>query len=373
MFAPDSARAVLDPYPVFRPLLFSLDAERAHRATLELAGRVSRSAALCDLARRLYAPKVDPALAVSAFGLDFPTPVGLAAGLDKDGEAIDLWPALGFGFVELGTVTPGSGQPGNDPPRLERLVEDRAIVNRMGFNNRGAPALAERLARRRTTVPCGANLGKAKVTPLEEAPGDYEAGLRAVSPVADYVVVNVSSPNTPGLRDLQAVASLRPLLSRVQAVNLELGAASGRGPRPVLLKIAPDLADEDLDTLADLALETGMSGIIATNTTLRRELASRPARIEGGLSGAPLKPRALAVLRRLYARVGTALPLVGVGGIGSADDAYERIRAGATLVQVYTARSYGGPGLGASIVGGLGERLRRDGLESIAQAVGVDA
>jgi dihydroorotate dehydrogenase len=372
----------LDPYTWARPLLFSLDAERAHRLTLGLARCASAMAPARSLAHALYAPPADPRLETHAFGLQFPTPLGLAAGLDKDGAAIDLWAALGFGFVELGTVTPGEGQPGNEPPRLVRLRGDQAIVNRMGFNNRGAPRLARRLEARRTSIPCGANLGKAKLTPLEAAPDDYEAGLRAVWPSADYVVVNVSSPNTPGLRDLQAVSALEPLLTRVLSVNRALAAEaeatgsaprSGIRPRPVLLKIAPDLADEDVDAVAELALGLGLDGIVASNTTLRHELAHERSSIQGGLSGPPLGPRALALVRRLYRRLEGRVALVGVGGIGSAEDAYRRLRAGANLLQLYTALVYQGPAVVGRILRGLAEILEREGYDRVEAVVGLDA
>jgi len=353
--------------------MFSLDAERAHDLTMRLAARAARSGTACGIAGGLYAPDPAPELAVRAFGLDFEHPVGLAAGLDKNGVAIDLWGALGFAFAEVGTVTPGAGQPGNDKPRLERIVEDEAIVNRMGFNNGGADALARRLAARRTRIPVGANLGKAKVTPLERAPDDYEATLRAVWDHADYIVVNVSSPNTPGLRDLQAVSALEPLLERVVEVDEGLSRLRARPGKPLLLKIAPDLADDDVDAIADLAVATGMHGIIATNTTLRHDLLSRAPRIQGGVSGAPLAPRALGLTRRLFRRLDGRLPIVGVGGIGSAEDAWTRLRAGATLLQVYTGFVYQGPGLVRTIVEGLGDRIARGRYHGISDVVGADA
>lgn len=353
-------------------MLFSMEAERAHDFTLKMAERVAHNGTLCALAGGLYAPPLDPRLATEAFGLKFDHPLGLAAGLDKNGVAIDFWSALGFSFVEMGTVTPGRGQPGNTPPRLVRVIEDGAVVNRMGFNNLGAPALAERLAARKTRIPCGANLGKAKVTPLERAPDDYEAGLRAVWDHANYIVVNVSSPNTPGLRDLQAVSALGPLLSRVVAVNREIAARRHRPGLPLLLKIAPDLADSDVDAVADLAVAEGMDGIVATNTTLRHDLLSRAAGIEGGVSGAPLAPRALELTRRLYRRLDGRLPIVGVGGIRHAEDAWRRLRAGATLLQVYTGFLYEGPGMLGSIVEGLQARMSRSGHSSVRDVVGVD-
>lgn len=362
----------LDLYRIARPILFSLDAERAHDLALGAAERTARHRGLTALAAARYAPRADPRTEVELFGLRFPTPVGLAAGLDKNGVAIDFWAALGFGFVEVGTVTPGAGQPGNEKPRLERIVEDQAVVNRMGFNNRGAAHLAARLAERRTKIPVGANLGKAKTTPLEDATRDYEETLSSVFAHADYVVINVSSPNTPGLRDLQAVEALEPLLSAVLEKNRHLGKEHDLLPRPILLKIAPDLADEDVDAVADMAVRIGLDGIIATNTTLRHDLLSRKPSIEGGVSGRPLAPRALELVRRLRRRA-PQMPIVGVGGIATPEDAYRRIRAGASLVQVYTAFIYEGPGLVRRMVDGLRRLLERDGLESIREAVGKDA
>jgi dihydroorotate dehydrogenase len=360
-------------YQLARPFLFGLDAERAHRLGIELASLCARRRGLLAAVRLLYAPLADPRLCIRAFGLTFATPLGLAAGLDKDGEAIDFWEAIGFAFAELGTVTPGEGQPGNDKPRLERIVEDRALVNRMGFNNKGARQLALRIAARHGTIPLGVNLGKAKATPLERAADDYVEALEAVFPSASYVVINVSSPNTPNLRSLQSIDALRPLLDRVLEKNAELALRHGKPKRPMLLKIAPDLADEDVDALSDLALDKRLDGIVATNTTVRHDLLSRKPRIEGGVSGAPLAPRALDLTRRLFRRLGTAVPIVGVGGIRSGDDAYARIRAGARLVQVYSALIYDGPGLVASISRGLARRLEQDGLDTIERAVGVDA
>lgn len=362
----------IDLYRIGRPILFSLDAERAHDLTLRGAAFVARHPRLTGAAAALYAPEPGERTAMELFGLRFPSPVGLAAGLDKNGVAIDFWAALGFGFVEVGTVTPGHGQPGNDKPRLERIVEDKAVVNRMGFNNLGAAHLAARLSERRTAIPIGANLGKAKTTPLEDAAGDYEETLSAVFGHADYIVINVSSPNTPGLRDLQAVTSLEPLLVRVLEKNAVLAREQDARPRPMLVKIAPDLADDDVDAVADMAVRIGLDGIVATNTTLRHELLSRAPSIQGGVSGAPLAPRALELVRRLRRRA-PELPIVGVGGITTPEDAYERIRAGASLVQVYTGLIYEGPGLARSIVEGLRRLIERDGLESIQDAVGKDA
>ena len=360
-------------YALVRPILFSVDPERAHHLTLRAASCLGRDPVLRGLAEATYAPPPRPELVVEAFGLRFEHPLGLAAGVDKDGEAIDAWAALGFAFLELGTVTPGDGQPGNDGPRMERIPASRAVVNRLGFPNRGAEALARRLAARETRIPVAANIGKAKSTPNEAALEDYRATLRAVFSEADYIAVNVSSPNTPGLRDLQSVAALEPLLSGVLAENRALAEARGRAPRPVLVKIAPDLADGDVDAVAELALGLGLDGIIATNTTRRLELAQPAPTIDGGLSGAPLRSRACELTRRLYRRLDGRVPIIGVGGIMSAEDAWRRIRAGATLLQSYTGLIYEGPGLVGAVTRGLSARLADGGFRSLSEVVGADA
>jgi dihydroorotate dehydrogenase len=325
-------------------VLRRVPAEAAHRAGFWLI-RVLGSAAgvpgVAGVLRRWFGP-CDPALRVRALGLEFPGPLGVAAGFDKDARGVAGLGALGFGFVEVGTVT-ARAQPGNPRPRMFRLSADRALVNRMGFNNEGAAAAAARLDRR-TGVIVGVNIGKTRAVPDEEAARDYAASARAVAGVADYVVVNVSSPNTPGLRDLQAADRLKPVLV---AVREALDAAADHRV-PLLVKIAPDLADADVDAVADLALELGLDGIVATNTTVSRDgLASSPAEVAaagaGGLSGAPLRERALAVLRRLHERAGDRLVLIAAGGIETGDDAWERLAAGATLVQAYTGFIYGGP------------------------------
>src|ERR1700723_1562284 len=333
---------------VFRVVLRRLPAETAHRAGFALI-RVAGAAGAARLLRRWLGPR-DPMLRVRALGLEFPGPLGLAAGFDKDARATAGLGALGFGFVEVGTVT-ARAQPGNPRPRMFRLPGDRALVNRMGFNNDGAAAAAARLRRRRAGGPVvGVNIGKTRAVPEAEAAADYADSARAVADVADYVVVNVSSPNTPGLRDLQAAGRLRPVLVAVrEALDAATGSA-GAGDRrvPLLVKIAPDLAGEDVDAVADLAVELGLDGIIATNTTVPRDgLTSSPAEVSaagaGGLSGPPLRAPALAVLRRLRARAGDRLVLIAAGGIETPDDAWERLTAGATLVQAYTGFIYGGP------------------------------
>jgi len=306
--------------------------------------------------RRFLAPP-DPALQVRALGLDFPGPLGLAAGFDKDGLGVAGLAALGFGFVEVGTVT-AHPQPGNPKPRMFRFPAERALINRMGFNNRGAAELAARLRALRGPRPViGVNIGKTKAVPEAGAVADYVSSARLVADVADYVVVNVSSPNTPGLRDLQAAGKLRPLLV---AVREALDEASPRRRVPLLVKIAPDLADPDIDAVADLALELGLDGIIATNTTISREGLHDTAAVAdagpGGMSGAPLKARALEVLRRLHARTSGRLVLIAAGGIETPDDARARLAAGATLLQAYTAFIYQGPFWPHRMHAGLADR-----------------
>jgi len=356
-------------------LLFSIfqhiPAETAHHLGFGLIRVVAVVPGLGRLLSRWLVPR-DPVLRVRALGLDLPGPLGLAAGFDKDAVGADALGALGFAFVEIGTVT-AQPQPGNPKPRLFRLVADRALVNRMGFNNAGSAAAAARLRARGRDRPVvvGANIGKTKIVPENEAVGDYVLSAKLLAEVADYIVVNVSSPNTPGLRNLQAVEHLRPLLVGVRTA---LDEASARRV-PLLVKIAPDLADEDIDAVADLALELGLDGIVATNTTISRDgLATAAAQVAalgaGGVSGAALKDVSLAVLRRLRGRVGDRLVLVAVGGIETADDAWARIQAGATLVQAYTGFVYGGPLWPRRIHRGLARRARQAGYTSIGEATG---
>ena len=296
------------------------------------------------------------------FGVSFPGPLGLAAGFDKDGLGLHTWGPLGFGYAEVGTVT-AQAQPGNPQPRLFRLPADRGLLNRMGFNNHGAGQLALRLARHHPDVPIGVNIGKSKATPPERAVDDYRSSARLLGPLAAYLVVNVSSPNTPGLRDLQAVEALRPILTAVLAET----------STPVLVKIAPDLSDEDVDAVADLAVELGLAGIVATNTTISRAGLRTPgvdALGPGGISGPPVADRALAVLRRLRARVGDQLVLISVGGIETAEDAWQRITAGAALLQGYTGFVYGGGLWAKGIHDGIAARLHAGGFASLAEAVG---
>lgn len=369
----------MTPYALLRPLLFRLDAETAHRwmvrgvATLgALPGGPAAIGALWG--------GEHPALASTLWGRTFPNPIGLAAGFDKDGVLLGPLLALGFGFVEAGSVTPRP-QPGNPRPRLFRLPEERALINRMGFNNAGAAALAARLAGLpRRAAPVGVNLGKNRDTPLEEAGADYCAALRAVHAGADYVVVNVSSPNTPGLRDLQHRALLERLIPAVCAERdrlgreAALGAGQGAARRlPLLVKLAPDLDEDALRDVLEVSRAAGVDGLIATNTSTGRAGLRGPLAAEaGGLSGRPLRPAALRAVAALYRLSGGRMPLVGVGGVGTAEDAYALIRAGASLVQVYTALVYEGPGLVPRLKQGLARLLARDGYSSVSQAVGAD-
>jgi dihydroorotate dehydrogenase len=353
-------------YPTFFKLAFSwMDAEKAHKIGFRAIRLVHRTGAGRFLAK---ATAPDASLRTEAFGLTFPSPFGLAAGFDKEGLGIEALSELGFGHVEVGTIT-GQAQPGNEKPRLFRLIEDKAVINRMGFNNDGALAVAPRLKAARASLQArypgvrpviGVNIGKTKVVELEDAEADYLVSARTLAPAADYLVVNVSSPNTPGLRLLQNVETLRPLL---HAVGKAADEAAGRHV-PLLVKIAPDLNDEDIDDVARLALDLKLDGIIATNTTIAREgLRSDGAKVEacgaGGLSGAPLKERSLEVLRRLKAAVGNELALVSVGGVQDAGDVQERLEAGATLVQGYTAFLYEGPFWAAGINKSLAESARK--------------
>jgi dihydroorotate dehydrogenase len=340
-------------YPLFRPLAFALDAERAHRLTI---------AALKALPGGRPA-EPDPMLAVEVAGLRFPNPVGLAPGFDKDAEVWRQMLGFGFGFVEVGTLTPRSQQ-GNEKPRLFRLAEDEAVINRMGFNNQGQAAAALRLAKRdRNAGIVGINIGTNKDSPDRIA--DYAAGVRAMAPLADYLTINISSPNTPGLRALQDKGALGELLAAVTE-------ARGAGP-PLFLKFAPDLEQADVDDIARLAIGRGMDALIVANTTLSRPMLASAHREEaGGLSGAPLKALALQRLRDFRAATGAQLPLIAAGGIGSGEDAFARIRAGASLVQLYSALVYRGPGLAKRINRDLKALLAREGFARLTDAIGTE-
>ncbi len=326
---------------LLQPLLFSLDAERAHYLTFDLIRFAFRIPFVSSLFRQIYTFE-HPSLQRELFGLRFKNPVGLAAGLDKNAVLVDELGALGFGFVEIGTLTP-KPQAGNDKPRLFRLKPDRALINRMGFNNDGVKVAAERLRKRRSNILIGGNIGKNKVTPNEAAVQDYLICFNELFDVVDYFVVNVSSPNTPNLRALQEKEPLTDLLNQLQTRN-----QTYPKPKPILLKIAPDLTESQLDDIIEIVQSTGIAGVIATNTTIGRDgLTSSPELVAqmGGLSGAPVRELSTAVIRYLHQKSGGSFPIIGVGGIMSPDDAIEKLEAGASLVQLYTGFVYEGPGL----------------------------
>ncbi len=330
-------------YKLIRPILFLFNPEFIHHFTF----RIIKIGALIPgklwVWRQLYKVK-DARLAREVFGIQFENPVGLAAGFDKDAKLFDDLGAFGFGFVEIGTVTP-LPQDGNPKPRLFRLKDDNALINRMGFNNQGIEAAVARLRRKKSSIIIGGNIGKNKITPNEKAVNDYEICFQKLFPFVDYFVVNVSSPNTPGLRDLQEKEPLTSLLSRLQALN-----NTKANRKPILLKIAPDLTNEQLDDIIQIVTTTKIDGVVATNTTISRNRLKTPqnkleALGNGGLSGKPVKDRSTAVIKYLFEKSNKAFPIIGVGGIHSAEDALEKLEAGATLVQLYTGFIYEGPSL----------------------------
>ncbi len=373
----------LDIYQLaLRPLLFSIlkaDPEAVHKQSLALLQAIDSTpqspvTKLTKASFQQYFCRADKHLSQSLFGLDFPNPVGLAAGFDKDGIAAGMWQYLGFGFAELGTVT-YHPQPGNPQPRLFRLPKDLAALNRMGFNNLGSEAMAAALNQRQSgdfTVPIGINLGKSKITPLEAAATDYLGSFKRLKDLGDYFVINVSSPNTPNLRDLQAIEPLRVIFDTLQQEN--------QGQKPILVKIAPDLAWEDIAAVVELSQVSQLAGIIATNTTIdRSKLTTRIVAATGkkvteeagGISGAPVRQKSTEVIRFIHQQTGGKLPIIGVGGIFTAEDAWEKITAGASLIQVYTGWTYNGPWMVDRILVGLLAKLEAHGLTSIADAVGI--
>jgi dihydroorotate dehydrogenase len=370
-------------YTLLKPLLFRLEAERAHTLITSLLHATSGTPLLA-LLRALYAYD-DPLLRVACAGLSFRNPIGLAAGFDKRAELIAPMAALGFGHIEVGTVTPRP-QPGNDRPRMFRLPADQALINRLGFNSPGMVAVARNLRSWELGVGSwesfpqppipnsqplviGVNIGKNRTTPLERAVEDYAAAFVALAPLADYVAINISSPNTPGLRRLHERAALEQLLGALASLNRQLPR-----PRPLFLKISPDEERAQLEQVVGAGEAAGIGGFIATNTTLSRAgLSSQLAGEAGGLSGRPLADRARQTVATIYSLTAGRLPIIGVGGVASGADAYARIRAGASLVQLYTAMVYHGPGLPSTIGRDLARLLRRDGFTSVAQAVGADS
>jgi dihydroorotate dehydrogenase len=344
---------------ILRPLLFRLDAELAHRLTLAMLSRVPRRPPSAD----------PPALRIELFGHEFSNPLGLAAGLDKDARAMPAWNALGFGFAEIGTVTP-KPQPGNPRPRIWRIPQHQAMVNRLGFPSDGMEKVAariERLNRRALRLRLAINLGPNKETPAARVAEDYTQLMRQFGMLADFIVVNLSSPNTPGLRNFQAPERMRSVVEAIRT------AAAGLAQRPpILIKLAPDLEPPMLADICAAALELQLDGIVATNTTLQRDTIGVGSTLPGGLSGEPLKQLARATVARIYRQLLRHIPIVGVGGVATADDAYGHIRAGASLVELYTAIVYRGPGVVHEIKSGLLYLLARDGFRSISEAVGTE-
>ncbi|OQY04500.1 MAG: dihydroorotate dehydrogenase (quinone) [Bacteroidetes bacterium 4572_117] len=328
---------------IIRPILFKFQPETIHAFTFSFLKIASFVPGVPFIIRKIFQTN-NPKLKRSVFGIDFPNPVGLAAGLDKDADVFDMLGYLGFGFVEIGTLTP-EAQPGNPKPRAFRLKKDQALINRMGFNNKGLKSAIEKLKRKKSKIIIGGNIGKNKLTQNENAVNDYEKGFENLYPYVDYFVVNVSSPNTPNLRELQEKEPLTKLLNKLQSLNNRKST-----PKPILLKIAPDLSNDQLDDIIEIILETKTSGIIATNTTISREGLSYPKNeIEkignGGLSGKPLKERSTEIIKYIVEKSNNAFPVIGVGGIMTADDAIEKLKAGASLIQLYTGFIYEGPRL----------------------------
>ncbi|WP_310549871.1 quinone-dependent dihydroorotate dehydrogenase [Paenibacillus glufosinatiresistens] len=361
---------MLYPY-VAKPLFFKMDPEKAHHLVVGGLAKTGGVPGGSSALRLMYGVPETPELAVDLFGLHFPSPVGLAAGLDKNAQAVEGFSSIGFGFMEVGTVTPRP-QPGNEQPRLFRLPEDEALINRMGFNNEGAAAMAGRLKKARRRIPVAVNIGRNKTTPNEAAHDDYRECIRTLYPYGDFFVVNISSPNTPGLRSLQHGEELAALLAGVRE-EMELQRDKSGRPKSLLVKIAPDLSSEELEGIVHTLTEARVDGVIATNTTISREgLTHRHAGETGGLSGRPLAKRSTEIISAIYRQTGGRLPIIGSGGIFTARDAYDKIRAGASLVEIYTALIYEGPEVNRRLHAGLRNLLRRDGFGHISEAVGAD-
>lgn len=361
---------------IVRPILFRLPAESAHEFALKSLTIGLHSGAARQLAARRFRP--DASAKLKRFGLEFPNPIGLAAGFDKNGYAAQALAALGFGFIEVGSVT-AEAQPGNPRPRLFRLPRDRALINRAGFNNCGAAQVAENIRRRRPECVLGVNIGKSRRVLIEEAIPDYLKSFEAVYEIADYVAINVSSPNTPNLRELQRPEMLAELLKRLQQRNDELALRHGYpASKPLLLKIAPDLSETEIESIVSVASKARVAGLIATNTTISRDgLQTSRAEVEaygaGGLSGAPLQQRANEVIALIYRMTRGELPIIGVGGVFTAADAWEKLCAGASLIQLYTGFIYEGPGVARRINQGLAAILKREGFRSLDDAIGCRA
>jgi dihydroorotate dehydrogenase len=358
---------------LIRPLLFMGDPERTHEQTLALLSKLEGFQGVLE---QMFCVR-DDRLRVEVGPLSFVNPVGLAGGFDKNGVAIRTIAGFGFGFMEIGAVT-ALAQPGNPKPRLYRLPQDQALINRLGFNNDGAPVIADRLRKLRGNgrplpIPLGINIGRSKIVDTKDAVADFVSAFDTVYPYGDFFTLNVSSPNTPQLRDLQEKELLQPLLEAIQEKNCRLSERFARAPKPVLVKIAPDMEFSQADDILQVALAEKIDGIIATNATaLLRETLASGSREPGGLSGKPLRALATSFVRYLYRAIGGQLPIIGVGGIFTAEDAYEKIKAGASAVQIYTGFVYEGPGAVKKINQGLIRLMERDGLNSISEAVGMD-
>lgn len=357
---------------ILRPILFRLPAETAHEFATSSLSLALKFEPVRDFVQKRNEIKTFGKL--HRFGLDFDNPIGLAAGFDKNGTGAQTLAALGFGFIEVGTVT-GEAQPGNPKPRLFRLPRDRALINRLGFNNCGAAQLAENIRRYRPSCILGVNIGKSRSVAIEDAIPDYLKSLEAVYDVADYIAVNVSSPNTPNLRELQQAALLKDLLGALQQRNTELAQAQARTSKPLLLKIAPDLTEAEIESIIEVASSTDVAGIIATNTTVSRDGLLTSAKDvqaygDGGLSGAPLGKRSTQVISLIHRLTHGKLAIIGVGGVFTAEDAWEKICAGASLIQLYTGFIYEGPGVARQINQGLAEIMKREQVSSIDEGVG---
>jgi dihydroorotate dehydrogenase len=358
---------------LLRPLFFRLNAENAHHFTIHSLSILEKIPGGTGILKMLYGMGKHKALHVKLGGIDYPNPIGLAAGMDKNAIAVGAFSSIGFGFIEVGTITP-KAQPGNPLPRLFRLPSDTAIINRMGFNNMGAEQMAVNLRKAKPyLIPVAVNIGKNKNTANEEAEEDYRACIRQLYTVGDFFVINISSPNTPGLRNLQHGEELRNLLEAVKdEVQLQFKRQGG-SEKPIWVKIAPDVSYEELSYMIETIVQSGIFGVIATNTTLSREgLQHEYASEAGGLSGKPLTNRSTEVIRQIYKQTKGKLPIVGCGGIFTAEEAYDKIRAGASLVEVYTALIYDGPSLIKRLNAGLLQLLHKDGFTHISQAVGAD-
>jgi len=362
-----------------RPAVFLQDSENAHSRVLSVLSKMSRSRLSLSMLGTLYR---SPELPVKLFNLDFSNPVGVAAGMDKNGVAVPSWQSIGYGFCEIGGVTLHE-QPGNPKPRMFRASKEKALINRMGFNNFGANALQEKLQYWKDKglwpdSPVGINLGKSKVTSLEDAPSDYSGSIKILWKHADFFVINVSSPNTPGLRDLQESKNLESVIKKCCEINKECSEGDDNAVKPLLVKIAPELDDGFLEDIVKLVKKHKLSGIVATNTTVDRpETANTSSekiyKEAGGLSGAPLKDKSTEMIRKIYRLTKGKIPIIGVGGIFTAEDAWNKITAGASIVQLYTGLVFEGPGIAKSIVKGLKKRVESEGLESISDAVGIEA